>query len=202
MSSVKDTKRKKGVSKAESCVTYFLSNVVGEDPKREGLLDTPRRVVAAWKEMTSGYNTSLKDVFTSFDNGENYDELITMCNIDFSSVCEHHLLPFYGVAHVSYLPKEQGRVVGASKLVRLVEVYAARLQLQENIGQQVVGALMGNPLNARGAACVIEAKHMCMFCRGVKSRRSVMVTASLRGECKTNATLRAEIYNHIKLTKL
>jgi GTP cyclohydrolase I len=162
---------------------------VGEDPAREGLLKTPNRVARAYSELMAGLREDpkqhLKTVFT-----ERYDEVVLLRDIPFNSLCEHHLLPFTGRAHVAYLP--DGRVVGLSKLARLVEGYARRPQVQERLTTQIADALMSE-LNPIGAACVIEAVHTCMTIRGAKKTGAVMVTSALRGIFKENPASRNEI---------
>jgi GTP cyclohydrolase I len=162
---------------------------VGEDPEREGLLKTPNRVARAYGELMAGLwedpKSHLKTVFH-----EQYDEVVLLRDIEFHSLCEHHLLPFTGRAHVAYLP--DGKVVGLSKLARLVEGFARRPQVQERLTTQVADALM-EELNAMGAACVIEAVHTCMTIRGAKKPGSTMVTSALRGVFKENPSTRAEI---------
>jgi GTP cyclohydrolase I len=162
---------------------------IGEDPDREGLQQTPNRVARSYRELMSGLHIDprayLKTVFT-----ERYDEVVLLRDIEFHSLCEHHLLPFTGRAHVAYLPA--GKVVGLSKLARLVEGFARRPQVQERLTTQIADALM-EELNPVGSACVIEAVHTCMTIRGVKKHGSVMVTSALRGIFKENPSSRAEI---------
>ena len=162
---------------------------IGENPDREGLVKTPSRVAKAYAELIAGLQEDprrhLQTVFH-----ENYDEVVLLRDIEFNSLCEHHLLPFTGVAHIAYLPK--GKVVGLSKLARLVEGFARRPQVQERLTAQIADALM-EELQPRGAACVIEAKHTCMTIRGVKKAGSVMVTSALRGVFKSNPSSRAEM---------
>ncbi|HEX8520685.1 MAG TPA: GTP cyclohydrolase I FolE [Tepidisphaeraceae bacterium] len=162
---------------------------VGEDPDREGLLKTPNRVARAYVELMAGLRTDpkahLKTVFH-----ERYDEVVLLRDIEFHSLCEHHLLPFTGRAHVAYLPA--GKVVGLSKLARLVEGYARRPQVQERLTTQIADALM-EELSPSGAACVIEATHTCMTIRGAKKHGSVMVTSALRGIFKDCPMSRSEI---------
>ena len=162
---------------------------VGENPEREGLLKTPNRVARAYAELMAGLRDDprqhLKTVFH-----ERYDEVVLLRDIEFHSLCEHHLLPFTGRAHVAYLP--DGKVVGLSKLARLVEGYARRPQVQERLTTQIADALM-EELNPMGAACVIESVHTCMTIRGAKKTGSTMVTSALRGIFKENPASRAEI---------
>ncbi len=161
---------------------------------REGLVDTPRRVVKSWKEIYSGYDKDVSEIFTTFSS-ENYDQLVLLKDIELYSMCEHHMLPFYGKAHVAYIP--DGKVIGISKLARLVDIYARRLQIQERIGEQVTSALM-QYLQPKGAACIIEATHMCMRMRGVGKQNSVMVTSSMTGAFKENLSTREELLKSIR----
>jgi GTP cyclohydrolase I len=169
---------------------------VGEDPNREGLAKTPARVARSYAELMSGLSVDpmrhLKTVFH-----ERYDEVVLLRDISFHSLCEHHLLPFTGRAHVAYLPA--GKVVGLSKLARLVEDYARRPQVQERLTTQIADALM-DELNPIGAACVIEAVHTCMTIRGVKKPGSTMATSALRGIFKDNPASRAEVLSLIYST--
>ena len=162
---------------------------VGEDPDREGLLKTPNRVARSYAELMAGLRDDprrhLKTVFR-----ERYDEVVLLRDIEFHSLCEHHLLPFTGRAHVAYLP--DGKVVGLSKLARLVEGFARRPQVQERLTTQIADALM-EELNPIGAACVIEAVHTCMTIRGARKHGSTMVTSALRGIFKENPSSRGEI---------
>jgi GTP cyclohydrolase IA len=162
---------------------------VGENPDREGLMKTPNRVARAYAELMAGLRQDprihLKTVFH-----ERYDEVVLLRDIEFHSLCEHHLLPFTGKAHVAYLP--DGKVVGLSKLARLVEGFARRPQVQERLTTQIADALM-EELSPIGAACVIEATHTCMTIRGAKKPGSVMVTSALRGLFKENPSSRAEV---------
>lgn len=150
---------------------------LGENPEREGLKDTPKRVVKSWTELYKGYMQDPKDILTTFES-EGYNQIVLLKDIELYSMCEHHMLPFYGKAHVAYIPN--GKVIGISKLARLVDIYARRLQIQERIGAQVTAALMEH-LQPLGAACIIEATHMCMRTRGVQKQNSVMITSSMEG---------------------
>jgi GTP cyclohydrolase I len=176
------------VPRIERAVREILL-AIGEDPDREGLLKTPNRVARAYGELMAGLKVDprqhLKTVFR-----ERYDEVVLLRDIEFHSLCEHHLLPFTGRAHVAYLP--DGKVVGLSKLARLVEGYARRPQVQERLTTQIADALM-EELNPIGAACVIEAVHTCMTIRGAKKHGSTMVTSALRGIFKENPASRSEI---------
>jgi GTP cyclohydrolase IA len=176
------------VPRIERAVREILL-AVGEDPDREGLLKTPNRVARAYGELMAGLQDEprrhLKTVFH-----ERYDEVVLLRDIEFHSLCEHHLLPFTGRAHVAYLP--DGKVVGLSKLARLVEGFARRPQVQERLTTQIADALW-EELSPIGAACVVEAVHTCMTIRGAKKHGSVMVTSALRGIFKENPASRAEI---------
>lgn len=167
---------------------------IGEDPQREGLLNTPSRVVKSWEELYSGYGKNPEDLLTTF-HVSGVDEIVLLKHIELYSMCEHHMLPFFGVAHVAYIP--DGRVIGISKLARLVEIYARRLQVQERLGIQVTDALM-NFLKPKGAACVIEAVHMCMRMRGVNKQNATMITSSLQGAFLTKPEARQELMQLIK----
>lgn len=169
---------------------------IGEDPEREGLQDTPRRIIKMWGEIYKGYKQDPRDVLTTF-SADGHDQIILLKDIELYSMCEHHMVPFYGKAHVAYLPDPVGKIVGISKLARLVDLYARRLQIQERIGDQVTDALMEH-LQPLGAACIIEATHMCMRMRGVEKQNSVMVTSSIRGAFKDDASLKDELFKLIK----
>jgi GTP cyclohydrolase I len=176
------------IARIERAVREILL-AVGEDPEREGLLKTPNRVARAYGELFAGLQDNprrhLKTVFR-----EQYDEVVLLRDIEFNSVCEHHLLPFTGRAHLAYLPA--GKVVGLSKLARLVDGYARRPQVQERLTTQIADALM-DELNPAGAVCVIEASHTCMTIRGAAKPGSMMVTSALRGVFKENPASRSEV---------
>ena len=175
-------------ARAEAAVRELLI-AVGEDPDREGLLQTPARVARAYQELLGGMRLAAEDVLTTtFDAG--HEEMILVKDIELWSMCEHHLVPFTGVAHVGYIPNENGRITGLSKLARLVDVYAKRPQVQERLTTQVADAMM-EILEARGAIVVIEAEHLCMTMRGVRKPGSKTVTSAVRGSMHRAAT-RAE----------
>jgi GTP cyclohydrolase I len=175
-------------ARAEAAVRELLI-AVGEDPEREGLLETPARVARAYKELLGGMRIAAEDVLTTtFDAG--HDEMILVKNIELWSMCEHHLVPFTGMAHVGYIPGENGRITGLSKLARLVDVYAKRPQVQERLTTQIADAMM-NILEASGAIVVLEAEHLCMTMRGVRKPGSKTVTSAVRGTMHQAAT-RAE----------
>lgn len=179
-------------SDPEESVTRLLQ-FIGEDVDREGLRETPKRVVKAWLEMTSGYKLKPEEVLgTSFESG-GYNQMIVCRDIEFSSTCEHHMLPFVGVAHIGYIPTE--RVVGLSKMARLVDCFARRLQIQERMTEQIVDT-MDSVLKPLGVAAIVDAKHSCMACRGVKKQSSSMITTAIRGMFK-DSTVRAEFLSHV-----
>lgn len=167
---------------------------IGDDPNREGLIETPDRVIKSWQTFFGGYNKNPAEVMKVFED-DTADELILVKDLAFTSFCEHHILPFIGVAHIAYLPNK--RVLGVSKLARVLEIYARRLQIQERLTQQVTKAL-DDHLDPLGAACVVEARHLCMSCRGVNQPGATMVTSSLTGEFMDNFQTRAEFFNLIK----
>jgi GTP cyclohydrolase I len=170
---------------AASAVRQLLI-AIGEDPEREGLKDTPDRVARAYAELTAGLRQNPGDVLTTtFDLG--HDEMVLVRDIELWSMCEHHLVPFTGVAHVGYIPAETGKITGLSKLARLVDVYAKRPQVQERLTTQVADAMM-ELLEARGAIVVIEAEHLCMTMRGVRKAGARTVTSAVRGIMHNSAT--------------
>ena len=176
-------------ARAEAAVRELLY-AIGEDPEREGLLETPARVARAYAELTQGLRQSPDDVLTTtFDLG--HEEMVLVRDIELWSMCEHHLVPFTGVAHVGYIPAETGKITGLSKLARLVDVYAKRPQVQERLTTQVADSLM-ETLEARGVIVVIEAEHLCMTMRGVKKAGARTITSAVRGMFLTQQATRAE----------
>jgi GTP cyclohydrolase I len=174
--------------RAERAVRELLI-AVGEDPDREGLLDTPARVARAYEEIFSGMRMTAEDVLTTtFDLG--HDELVIVRDIEIYSTCEHHLVPFHGVAHVGYIPGDDGRITGLSKLARLVDVYAKRPQVQERLTSQIADALM-RILEPKGAIVVVSCEHLCMSMRGVRKPGARTMTSAVRGALTDPAT-RAE----------
>ncbi|GIK16942.1 MAG: GTP cyclohydrolase 1 [Planctomycetota bacterium] len=167
---------------------------VGENPDREGLRDTPQRVARMYEELFSGLTENPADLLsTSFT--ERYDELVVLRDISFNSICEHHLMPFEGKAHIAYLP--DGKVAGISKLARVVEAFARRPQVQERLTTQIAGLLMER-LEAKGVAVVISAVHTCMTCRGVRKPGSVMITSAVLGLCRSDPRTRAEVMSLLR----
>lgn len=174
--------------RAENAVRELLI-AVGEDPDREGLKETPARVARAFRELLAGQTQEPEDVLTTtFDIG--HDEMVLVKDIEIVSLCEHHMLPFHGVAHVGYIPAESGKITGLSKLARLVEVFARRLQVQERLTTQIADSLM-RILEARGVIVVVEAEHMCMSVRGIRKPGAKTTTSAVRGQLR-DATTRAE----------
>lgn len=175
--------------RAEAAVRELLI-AIGEDPERQGLLDTPARVARAYREMFAGLYVDPDDVLnTTFD--EEHDELVLVKDIPMYSTCEHHLVSFHGVAHVGYIPGVDGRITGLSKLARVVDLYAKRPQVQERLTGQVADAMM-RKLDPRGVIVVVEAEHLCMAMRGVRKPGASTTTSAVRGQFKTDSTLRSE----------
>ena len=172
---------------SENAVRELLA-MVGEDPNREGLLNTPKRVVKAFKEMTEGYGQDPADILSTVFH-EDYDQMVVLKDIEFVSMCEHHLQPFRGTAAVAYLPK--GKVVGLSKLARLVDAYARRLQVQERMTEQIKDAIVEH-LDPLGVGVFIEAHHSCMGNRGIRKHGARMVTQALYGEMLSDGHARKE----------
>jgi GTP cyclohydrolase I len=173
-----------------------MIQAIGENPQREGLLDTPRRVAEMYTELFSGLDLDPKEELTvGFEEG--HREMIVLRDIPFYSMCEHHLLPFYGVAHVGYIPNSEGRIVGMSKLARVVEIFAKRPQVQERMTTQVADTIM-ETLQPDGVAVVIQAEHLCMIMRGIKKPGSNVVTSANRGIFRTRSATRAEFLSLIQ----
>jgi len=166
-----------------------LLEEIGEDPAREGLLRTPERVRRMYDELTAGYHVDADALINGACFSVDYDEMVVVRDIEFFSLCEHHLLPFIGKAHVGYLPR--GRVIGLSKIPRIVDMYAHRLQVQERLTVQIADFLMAS-LEPKGVACVIEATHLCTMMRGVKKQEATMVTSSMTGTFRRDPRTRAE----------
>jgi GTP cyclohydrolase I len=163
---------------------------IGEDPERDGLADTPARVARAYAEQFAGLRQRPEDVLTKIFDAD-HDEMVLVRNIELYSTCEHHLVPFFGVAHIGYIPNEKGQITGLSKLARLVDTYARRPQVQERMTSQIADALVAN-LEPRGVIVVIEAEHLCMSMRGVRKPGARTVTSAVRGVFRNSARTRAE----------
>ena len=179
--------------KIESIILDLLKEI-GEEPEREGLQKTPHRVAKSWTTFAKGYKQTPEEVVGDAVFNEQCDEVIAVKDIDFFSLCEHHLLPFKGVAHVGYLPEK--KIIGLSKIPRIVDIYARRLQVQERLTQQVADALQ-DVLNPKGVAVVIEAEHLCMQMRGVEKKSSFMITSAVRGAFRENNKTREEFLSII-----
>jgi len=175
-----------------TAVTSIIK-AIGEDPNREGLVNTPRRVAEMYAELFMGLDIDPKEELTvGYEVG--HREMVIVRDIPFYSMCEHHLLPFYGVAHIGYIPDISGRVVGLSKLARVVEIIASRPQIQERMTTDIADAIMDG-LKPSGVAVVVQAEHMCMIMRGVKKPGSSIITSAIRGAFRTKAESRAEFFS-------
>ena len=179
--------------KVKDLVKTLLTEI-GEDTKREGLLSTPKRVAKAYEFLTKGYHQDIGEVLNKAIFNERYDEMVLVKNIDFYSMCEHHLLPFYGKVHVAYIPN--GKIVGLSKIPRIVEVFARRLQVQERMTQQIADTIEKH-LQPNGVAVVSEAFHMCMMMRGVEKQNSSATTSAMLGVFQDDARTRMEFLDLI-----
>ncbi len=177
----------------EKSVKTILQEL-GEDTNREGLKKTPHRVAKAYEFLTQGYNKKIKDVFNGAVFEEKYDEMVIVKDIDFYSICEHHLLPFFGKVHIAYIP--DGKIVGLSKIPRIVDVFARRFQVQERMTQEIADTI-DEYLNPRGVGVVAEAYHMCMMMRGVQKQNSTTTTSAMQGIFKSDARTRSEFLNLI-----
>lgn len=171
-----------------------LLEELGEDVNREGLLKTPHRVAKAYEFLTQGYRKKIEDVLNGAIFNEKYDEMVIVKDIDFYSMCEHHLLPFFGKVHIAYIP--DGKIVGLSKLPRVVDVFSRRLQVQERMTQEIADVL-DQYLSPRGVAVVIEAYHMCMMMRGVQKQNSITTTSAMHGVFSEDTRTRSEFLNLI-----
>lgn len=179
----------------ENLVSTLLHEI-GEDPQRNGLEKTPNRVAKAYQFLTSGYKKNIEEVLNGAIFDVKYDEMVVVKNIDFYSLCEHHMLPFYGKAHVAYIPN--GKVVGLSKIPRIIEVFARRLQVQERMTQEIADTI-DMYLKPRGVAVVTEAQHMCMMMRGVEKQNSSAIASAVLGEFHSDISTRNEFFHLINL---
>lgn len=173
---------------------FEVIKAVGEDPEREGLINTPDRVSRMYAELLSGYGANPEKIINGALFNINYDEMVLVRDIEFYSLCEHHMLPFIGRAHVAYLPK--GKVIGLSKIPRIVDMYARRLQVQERMTRQIAD-LLQQTLEPQGVAVVVEAMHMCSMMRGVKKHDARMTTSAMHGAFRANLATRQEFLNNI-----
>ncbi len=181
--------------KTEEAIVAILKNI-GEDPTREGLLETPRRVAKAHKELFSGYQEDGKSLLKTFKN-EGYDEMLLVKNIEYYSMCEHHMIPFFGNVHMAYIPNE--KITGLSKIPRLVEVFAKRLQNQERLTVQIAETFF-EALKPKGVAIQISGKHLCMCARGIKKNSTETITTAFYGDFKTDPALKDVFFNQIKIS--
>jgi|TARA_B100001093_G_scaffold225092_1_gene215773 GTP cyclohydrolase I len=191
---MKDDKRKKLEAN-----TRNLLELLGEDPKREGLINTPKRVAKAWDFLTKGYTENLDDLINNaIFEGESKDMVIVK-NIEFYSLCEHHMIPFYGKAHIGYIP--DGKIIGLSKLARITDLFAQRLQVQERLTNQIAQCLQ-EVLNPRGVAVVLEGKHFCMLSRGVQKQNSIATSSSMLGIFREKESTRNEFLKLIQMSNI
>lgn len=176
------------LKKLEESVVTILKEI-GEDPGREGLLRTPNRVAKAYKFLTKGYSEDIETLLNNAIFNEHYDEMVIVNDIDFYSLCEHHLLPFFGKCHIAYIPN--GKIVGLSKLPRMVEMFSRRLQVQERMTREI-GDMINKVLEPKGVAVVTEASHLCMMMRGVEKQNSVATASAMLGRFKSDEKTRTE----------
>ncbi len=182
------------IDRVQGLVETILTEI-GENPEREGLLKTPKRVAKAYEYLTSGYNKDIAKVLNGAIFTEDYDEMVLVRNIDFYSMCEHHMLPFFGKVHIAYIP--DGKIVGLSKLPRIVDVFARRLQVQERMTKEIADTI-NEYLKPKGVAVVSEAYHMCMMMRGVEKQNSSTTSSSMVGVFKTDPKTRVEFLSLIR----
>ena len=188
-----DTNRKDDTEMLEDLYREVLKRI-GEDPEREGLLKTPARAAEALRFLTLGYSQDIEETLNGAIFEEPYEDMVIVKDIEFYSLCEHHILPFFGKVHVAYIPK--GKIVGISKLARLVDVFARRLQVQERMTVQIASALE-NALHPLGVGVVVEGRHMCMMARGVEKQNSQVITSEMRGAFRKDRRTREEFLNLI-----
>ena len=175
-------------------LTKQLLKEIGEDPNREGLLKTPSRVSKAWEFFSKGYNEDLKKIINDAIFKENAKDMVIVRDLEFFSLCEHHLIPFFGKAHVGYIPN--GKVIGLSKIPRIIDMFSRRLQVQERLTHQIADAL-NSVLNPKGVSVVMEGRHMCMQMRGVEKQNSFTSTSAMSGQFKKSAETRSEFLSII-----
>ncbi|HSJ53010.1 MAG TPA: GTP cyclohydrolase I FolE [Anaerolineae bacterium] len=177
------------------CAVRDILGAIGEDPDREGLRATPKRIARMYEELTAGYHVDSQALINDAVFDVRYDEMVVVRNIDFYSLCEHHMLPFFGQAHVAYIP--DGKVIGLSKIPRIVEMFARRLQVQERMTRQIA-EFLDETLNPLGVAVVVEGMHMCSAMRGVKKANARMTTSAMLGTFKKNHATRTEFFAHLE----
>jgi GTP cyclohydrolase I len=190
------TDKKPSLAEAQAAVETLI-RWIGDNPDREGLVETPKRVVNSYKELFSGYNQDPIDVLEkTFSDISNYDEMVLVKDIRIESYCEHHMIPIIGIAHIAYIP--DGKIVGISKLARVAEIFAKRLQTQELLTIQIANTI-NNVLKPKGVAVIINASHQCMTTRGINKESSLTVTSKMIGEFKTNNAIRSDFFTKIKM---
>ena len=191
-----DLKQEPPNLKLEGLFTKILENL-GEDPSRQGLVKTPLRAAKAMEFLTSGYHQDIDDILNGAIFDEDYDEMVIVREIEFYSLCEHHILPFWGKCHVGYLPRN--RIIGLSKIPRIVDMFARRLQVQERLTREIAEALE-TALDPRGVAVVIEGQHLCMMARGVEKQAPKMATNVMRGAFREDSSTRAEFLRCVQIS--
>ena len=180
-------------------ITKELLGLIGEDSKRQGLIKTPKRVAESWKFLSQGYHQNLDEIINEAIFDESAKDMIIVKDIEFYSLCEHHLIPFYGKAHVGYIP--DGKIIGLSKIPRVIDFYARRLQVQERLTNQIATCIQ-DLLNPKGVAVVMEGRHFCMLMRGVQKQNSIASTSSMLGAFKDKSTTRNEFLKLVEVNKI
>lgn len=186
--------RKKNSKSEETKLARLIRELlveIGENPQREGLLATPKRVAETWRYFTQGYSQDIGDLLSGAIVEDTHDGIVLVKDIDFYSLCEHHLIPFFGNCHIAYVPDR--KIIGLSKIARVVDVYSRRLQVQERLTNQIADALQRH-LEPRGVAVLVEARHLCMTMRGVERHNAVVTTSAMRGDFEQDESLRAEFF--------
>ena len=180
-------------------ITKELLGLIGEDSTRQGLIKTPKRVAESWKFLSQGYHQNLDEIINEAIFDESAKDMIIVKDIEFYSVCEHHLIPFYGKAHVGYIPN--GKIIGLSKLPRIIDFYSRRLQVQERLTNQIATCIQ-DLLNPKGVAVIMEGRHFCMLMRGVQKQNSIASTSSMLGAFKDQSTTRNEFLKLVEINKI
>ena len=180
-------------------ITRELLGLIGEDSTRQGLIKTPKRVAESWKFLSQGYHQNLDEIINEAIFDESAKDMIIVKDIEFYSLCEHHLIPFYGKAHVGYIPN--GKIIGLSKIPRIIDFYARRLQVQERLTNQIATCIQ-DLLNPKGVAVVMEGRHFCMLMRGVQKQNSIASTSSMLGAFKDQSTTRNEFLKLVEVNKI
>ena len=180
-------------------ITKELLEIIGEDTNREGLLKTPKRVAKSWEFLSQGYNQNLDEIVNEAIFNESAKDMVIVKDIEFYSLCEHHLIPFYGKAHVGYIP--DGKIIGLSKIPRIIDFYARRLQVQERLTNQIATCIQ-DLLNPKGVAVIMEGRHFCMLMRGVQKQNSIASTSSMLGTFKDKSNTRNEFLKLVEVNKI